>query len=64
MTFTKFPAVLFVKLNNLIKNLTGIAGVKNRQDTYKEDERGVPLTTGTENYKVIIIKRACYFPYY
>ena len=39
MTFTKFPEVLFLKLNNLIKNLNGIAGVKNRQDTYKEDER-------------------------
>ena len=40
MTFTKFPAVLFLKLNNLIKILNEIAGVKNRQDTYKEDERG------------------------
>lgn len=61
MTFTKFPAVLFLKLNNLIKNLNGIAGVKNRQDIKKMKE-GVPLTTGTENYKVIIIKRACYCP--
>ena len=37
MTFTKFPAVFFLKLNNLIKNLNEIAGVKNRQDTYKGD---------------------------
>lgn len=37
MSSTKFPTVFFLELDNVIKNLYGIAGVKNKQDTYKEE---------------------------